>query len=79
MYRICTNCIMDTSDSGIRFDSRGWCDYCNNFHQNILSNWHPDESGARELTREVEEIKRKGRDRDYDCVIGIRAAWTALA
>ena len=40
-YMICTNCIMDTSDSNITFDSRGWCDYCNNYHQNILPNWHP--------------------------------------
>ena len=35
-YRICTNCIMDTSDSNIVFDERGWCDYCNNYHANIL-------------------------------------------
>ena len=42
-YRICANCIMDTSDSGIVFDERGWCDYCNNYHRNILPNWHTDE------------------------------------
>jgi hypothetical protein len=41
-YRICANCIMDTSDSNITFDERGWCDYCNNYHTNILPNWHPD-------------------------------------
>ena len=45
-YAICSNCIMDTSDSNITFDARGWCDYCNNFHANILPNWHPDERGA---------------------------------
>ncbi len=43
-YRICANCIMDTSDSGIVFDARGWCDYCNNYHRNILPNWHPDDT-----------------------------------
>ena len=57
-YQICANCIMDTTDSNITFDDRGWCDYCNNFHRNILPNWHPDETGARELEREVEAIKR---------------------
>ena len=51
-YAICANCIMDTSDSNITFDARGWCDYCNNYHQNILPNWHPDERGARELARD---------------------------
>jgi N-acetyl sugar amidotransferase len=70
-YQICANCIMDTSDSNITFDDRGWCDYCNNFHQNILPNWHPDETGARELEREVEAIKRQGHGKDYDCVIGL--------
>ena len=38
---------MDTSDSGIAFDARGWCDYCNNFYSNILPNWHTDERGER--------------------------------
>ncbi len=36
---------MDTSDSNITFDARGWCDYCNNYHDNILPNWHTDERG----------------------------------
>ena len=70
-YQICTNCIMDTTDSNITFDDRGWCDYCNNFHQHILPNWHPDDIGARELKHEVEAIKRHGRGREHDCVIGI--------
>jgi N-acetyl sugar amidotransferase len=70
-YHICANCIMDTSDSNITFDARGWCDYCNNFHQNIRPNWHPDEIGARELATTVEAIKRAGRGRDFDCVIGL--------
>jgi N-acetyl sugar amidotransferase len=70
-YAICANCIMDTSDSNITFDARGWCDYCNNYHQNIRPNWHPDEIGARELATTVEAIKRAGRGRDFDCVIGL--------
>jgi N-acetyl sugar amidotransferase len=70
-YAICANCIMDTSDSNITFDDRGWCDYCNNYHRNILPNWHPDDTGARELSRVVDEIKRAGQGRHHDCVIGI--------
>jgi len=70
-YRICRNCIMDTSDSGIAFDARGWCDYCNNFHSNILPNWHTDERGEREIARLVEQVKREGRGRDHDCILGI--------
>jgi N-acetyl sugar amidotransferase len=70
-YQICSSCIMDTTDSNIRFDSRGRCDYCNNFYENILPNWHPDEVGARHLERLVEDITRHGKGRDHDCVIGI--------
>ena len=62
---------MDTSDSNIVFDSRGRCDYCNNFHDNILPNWHPDERGARELAPVIDRIKRDGRGKDHDCLIGI--------
>jgi N-acetyl sugar amidotransferase len=70
-YAICANCIMDTSDSNIRFDERGWCDYCSNYHENILPNWHPDERGERELQAQAERIRRDGQGRDHDCLIGI--------
>ncbi len=70
-YRICANCIMDTSDSNITFDARGWCDYCNNYHQNILPNWHTDERGAKRIAEQVEQIKKDGQGRDHDCLIGI--------
>jgi len=70
-YQICTNCIMDTSDSTITFDDRGWCDFCRNFQQNILPNWHPNERGVREITPLIEKIKREGKGRDHDCLIGI--------
>jgi N-acetyl sugar amidotransferase len=70
-YRICANCIMDTSDSGILFDERGWCDYCNNFYRNILPHWHPDERGAAKLQTIVDRIRSDGRGREYDCLIGI--------
>jgi N-acetyl sugar amidotransferase len=70
-YRICSNCIMDTSDSNITFDARGWCDYCNNYHSNILPNWHTDERGEREILRQAEEVKRAGAGRDHDCLLGI--------
>lgn len=70
-YQICTNCIMDTSDSKISFDSGGRCEYCNNYYDNIVPNWHPDERGLREITDVVEKIKRDGQGRDHDCIIGI--------
>ncbi len=70
-YQICQNCIMDTSDSGIVFDERGWCDYCNNYYDNIVPNWHPDARGEREIMAQVDRIKRDGQGRDHDCLIGL--------
>jgi N-acetyl sugar amidotransferase len=70
-YQICQNCIMDTSDSRITFDERGWCEYCNNFFDNILPNWHTDERGERAIQAQAERIKRDGRGRDFDCLIGL--------
>jgi len=62
---------MDTSDPHISFDERGWCDYCNNYHDNIAPNWHTDERGARDIERQIERIKRDGKGKDHDCLIGL--------
>lgn len=70
-YQICSNCIMDTSDPNITFDDKGWCDYCRNFERNIKPHWHPDEIGAKILARQTQRIKREGKGRDHDCLIGI--------
>jgi N-acetyl sugar amidotransferase len=70
-YEICANCIMDTSDSKITFDSSGVCEYCRNYHRNILPGWNTDERGARDIEAQVERIKRDGKGRDHDCLIGL--------
>ena len=70
-YQVCTNCVMDTSDSLITFDENGMCDHCHNFYENIKPNWHPDESGALELKRIVAEIKEAGKGKEFDCLIGV--------
>lgn len=62
---------MDTSDSLIRFDERGWCEYCNNYYANILPNWHTDQRGEAQLRPIIEQIKRDGKDREHDCLLGI--------
>ncbi len=71
VYQICANCIMDTSDSGITFDERGFCDYCNNYYDNIVPNWHPNDRGEREIMTQIEQIKRDGKGSDHDCLIGL--------
>lgn len=70
-YAICSNCVMDTSDSSIEFDSSGQCVYCNNFYKNILPNWHTDKSGEEKLFKTAEKIKIEGKGKDFDCIIGL--------
>lgn len=70
-YAICSNCIMDTSDTNITFDERGWCDYCNNYHTNILPHWHTDARGEAAICKVMEQIKREGKGKDHDCLIGL--------
>jgi N-acetyl sugar amidotransferase len=70
-YRICTRCIMDTSDPNLLFDNRGQCDYCNNFDTTIRSNWHTGTEGERQLASMAAAIREAGIGKDFDCIIGL--------
>lgn len=70
-YHICTNCVMDTSDSRIVFDEKGVCDHCNDFYQHVKPNWHTDERGKNELAAIMAKIKKDGKKRDFDCLLGL--------
>jgi N-acetyl sugar amidotransferase len=70
-YQICINCVMDTSDPLISFNEDGVCSHCLNFESNIRPVWHPDETGAQRLMKLASEIKNYGKDKEYDCVLGV--------
>ncbi len=70
-YQICTNCVMDTSDSRITFDEKGVCDHCNDFYENVKPNWHTDDRGKNELLKIVEKIKKESKGKDFDCILGM--------
>ena len=36
-YRICTRCVMDTSDVEINFDDNGVCNHCTGHEIRVLS------------------------------------------
>jgi len=70
-YRICVRCIMDTSDPDIVFDDAGRCNHCNAwFARPAIYNLPPAER-ARQLAAMVEEIKRRGHGKEYDCIVGV--------
>ena len=70
-YQVCSNCVMDTSDSKIVFDDKGVCDHCRNFYENIKPNWHTDERGKQKLDAVLAKIKQDGKNKKYDCLIGL--------
>jgi len=70
-HRICSNCVMDTTDPKNTFDERGFCRHCRNFYGNILPNWHTDERGQAQIRRVAATIKREGTGKDFDCILGM--------
>jgi len=68
---ICSNCVMDNSDSKITFDEKGVCDWCNNVYKNTLPRWYPNEKGRKLLEPLIEKIKKQGQGKDFECIIGL--------
>lgn len=70
-YQMCSRCIMDTTDPWIEFDENGVCNHCHYFDNNVVPNWFPNEEGQAKLEAMIEEIKAYGKDKEYDCIIGL--------
>ena len=70
-HQICVNCVMDTTDSKITFDEKGVCDHCSTYYKDILPNWHTDERGDIALKEIIKKIKKEGKGKDFDCLMGM--------
>jgi N-acetyl sugar amidotransferase len=70
-YRICSQCVMDTSDQEITFDSDGVCNHCTEFKEVTSKAWYPNEDGKQKLEMFISKIKHEGKNNDYDCIIGL--------
>ncbi len=71
MYRVCSRCVMDTSDPEIEFDAEGHCNHCNEFLAITKSRAYQGSASDEELQRQVNRIKYINRNADYDCILGI--------
>ncbi len=69
--KVCRNCVMDTTDSKIVFDSTGTCDHCNTFWKDIEPKWDTSEKGWGQISKIADDIKRQNSDKDFDCIIGM--------
>lgn len=70
-YKICANCVMDTTDSAISFDESGICDHCRTYYRDILPHWYTDSRGQAEVSAIAEKIRDNGKKKDFDCIIGM--------
>ena len=62
---------MDTSDSRITFNVAGQCSNCESFLNVIKPQWDLDVKEDRKFHALIDNIKKKGKNSKYDCVIGL--------
>lgn len=72
-YQICCRCVMDTSDTDIVFNDDGVCNHCLRYDVMAKPIVDRADSGQTmdDLERLIDRMKRQGRGKDYDCIIGL--------
>lgn len=66
----CTKCVLDTTVPDITFDNKGVCQYCKIYDEMALS-YPLDNTTEQNLHRLIKHIKAKGKNKKYDCIIGV--------
>lgn len=69
-YRICSRCVMDTTAPGILFYQNGECSFCH-LHDKLEKMYPADGRGQKMLDGIIRKIKKSGRGKKYDCIIGV--------
>ena len=59
------------SDSTIRFDNNGYCSYCTDALNRMDNVYFPNEIGKEKLNQLLNRIKREGKNKKYDCIMGL--------
>lgn len=70
-YQICTRCIMDTTDPDIEFDEQGMCNHCKSYDNAVKRLPQTEEEKKKVLDKIINEIKEKGKGKEYDCIVGL--------
>ena len=72
-YQRCTRTIMDTTDPDIWFDAEGVSSHVHKFEEVFAPQLRRAQAGERlgELHDLVEEIKKAGEGKPYDCIVGV--------
>jgi N-acetyl sugar amidotransferase len=70
-YQICKRCIMDTADPDIVFDENGYCNHCKGYYERIAQEGFSKTEKKEKLEQLISIIKREGKGKEYDCIIGV--------
>ena len=70
-FRICTRCVMDTTDPHIEFDAGGVCNHCRRYDRLVQRLLLPPVEREQALARLVDDVRGAGKGRDYDCIVGV--------
>ncbi len=71
-YQVCSRCVLDTNDyPEITFDKQGVCSVCHIYEDLTLKTVKHGKEGEQALQALIAEIKEAGRNREYDCLIGV--------
>jgi N-acetyl sugar amidotransferase len=62
---------MDTSDPCISFDADGVCSHCHEFEEKTRKDWFPNEEGKDRLDQMIDQMRKRGRGKEYDCILGL--------
>lgn len=68
--QVCTRCIMDDTVKGISFDEDGVCTFCK-IHDELEHSFPMNEETPVKLQKLIEKIKKEGKGKKYDCVLGV--------
>ena len=67
---VCRKCVCDERIPNITFDSEGVCNYCR-IQEQMDAEYPTGAKGEQHLRELAEKIKKDGKGRDYDCIIGV--------
>lgn len=68
--RVCTLCVMDETVKGITFDENGKCTFCY-IHSELENEFGNHELNSQKLKSLIERIKKDGKNKPYDCIVGV--------
>ena len=67
-YRICSRCIIDSTEPEITFDEHGVCSHCHYFDNVRSVGWDRTTQALVKLDSLVCEIKSRRQKNKYDCI-----------